>query len=298
MNSIFIHKSKDAHYDIPLHQKLGTEFLIMLLALMTLLCLLATSTSMVLGKALSQWTSGLENSLTIEIPAGNNAPALATSIERALGEIDNVKRATRLNRDDISGLIAPWLGGLESQLGDLPLPTLIQVDLRIRDAETIATIRKTITNLSDDVRIDAYETWLTDLMRLTTTIRLVALALLIIILVITAMTIAGAVRSRMAIHHEELRLLHIMGAEDRYIAKQFRNYILRLSLRGVVVGSCAFVLLLVLFFILKPQTGLLIPTDHHSLASYAFIAAVPFILIILSFLTAQNTVMRVLRAMP
>jgi cell division transport system permease protein len=298
MTSVFVHKSKDAHYDLPLHQKLGTEFLILLMTLMTVLCLLATSTSVVLGKALSQWTSGLENSLTIEVPAGSNAAALATSIENALDGLDGVKRATRLNRDDISGLIAPWLDGLESQLSDLPLPILIQVDLRLRDHATIESIRSTVAGLSDTIRIDAYETWLTDLMRLTTTIRLVAFALLIMILSITALTIAGAVRSRMAIHHEELRLLHIMGAEDRYIAKQFRNYILQLAMRGVIFGCALFILIFGLFFLIKPETGLFIPSDLSALNSYVIIGIVPFVLIILSFMTAQHTVLKVLRAMP
>lgn len=58
-------------YDIPLHLKLGTEFLVVLVGLMTFLSLLASIGNLTLGHMTHAWTSGLENSLTIEIPAPN-----------------------------------------------------------------------------------------------------------------------------------------------------------------------------------------------------------------------------------
>ena len=46
-----------------------------------------------------------------------------------------------------------------------------------------------------------------------------------LIVAVTGVVVAGAVRARMAIHQKELQLLHVMGASDGYIAHQFVRYV-------------------------------------------------------------------------
>ena len=69
-------------YDLPLNQSVGTGFLMVLIALMTFLAIMAVSTSFALNSMTAHWSSGLENKVTIEIPAETNNGTI-----RSAGEI-------------------------------------------------------------------------------------------------------------------------------------------------------------------------------------------------------------------
>ena len=45
-----------------------------------------------------------------------------------------------------------------------------------------------------------------------------------------------AVRTGLAIHSPVVELLHIMGATDAYVARQFQTHVAGLALRGGLVG--------------------------------------------------------------
>ena len=51
-----------------------------------------------------------------------------------------------------------------------------------------------------------------------------------------------AANTSLAIHHRVIELLHLLGAADSYIARQFQVYALRLGLLGGMMGALAAVL--------------------------------------------------------
>ena len=46
-------------------------------------------------------------------------------------------------------------------------------------------------------------------------------------------------RIGLAIHHSVIEILHLLGAQDAYIARQFQVHALWLGLRGGVIGGMA-----------------------------------------------------------
>ena len=58
-------------YDLPLNRSAGTYFLMLLVALMTFLAMMSLAATMFIGSISDHWSSGLENKITIEIPAVN-----------------------------------------------------------------------------------------------------------------------------------------------------------------------------------------------------------------------------------
>ena len=67
--------SNGRQYDLPLQSGSdgngGNGFLILLIALMTFLAVLALMAGFALAQMTAHWTSGLQNQITIEIPAEN-----------------------------------------------------------------------------------------------------------------------------------------------------------------------------------------------------------------------------------
>ena len=285
-------------YDIPLHARLGTEFLIMLIALMTYLSLLSAAGSLALGHMADKWVSGLENSMTIEIPFKNTAEQQSKDLLVALKQSKDVKTARILEQKDMADILSPWLGNQTAILGDLPLPTLLSVELKERTKNSTKSITAMARRIAPDATVDAHEDWLNDLLKLTNGLRLTAVIIFGLILFVTAMVIGGAVRSRMAIHQRELELLHIMGAADKYIASQFIRYIVSQSVRGMALGLLAGSVTLLAFVLLAHKSPGTVPEINLQGSDWFTFILVPLLLLIIGILSARHTVLRVLNDMP
>ena len=66
---------------------------------------------------------------------------------------------------------------------------------------------------------------------------LAALAILALIAVGTAATVAFATRAGLAAHHEIVQLLHLMGAQDRFIARAFEWHYFLAALVAAACGA-------------------------------------------------------------
>lgn len=294
-------------YDLPLNKGAGSGFLILLIGLMTFLAVLATAASLTLGAMKKHWISGLENRLTVEIPAqGPDGQPLKRSevtqqseaVAGALKHNPAVLSAHILTENEIKDLVSPWLGESLS-LNDIPVPGLIAVELRETTPDILSDLKRIVDENASQATLDTHENWLNDLLRFTRTLQFAALALLGVIGVTTATAVAGGVRSRMAIHRADVELLHLMGASDPYIMKQFQRHSVVLALQGGVAGLAAAALALVLVGWLTGRMDMaLIPDFRLSALDMALLAALPVAAALLAAFTARRTVLRVLEQMP
>ena len=294
-------------YDIPLSKNEGTDFLVLLIALMTFLAMLALSGSFALGSMSKKWSSGLENKVTIEIPAEKSDGSLRTKekitefsqkVVTALEKNTDVRSITVLDEGDIQELVSPWLGE-DMVLDEIPLPGLISLELKETTPEIIKTLEKDMAYINDNIRIDTHESWLNSLLRVTGTLQLSASMITLIIAFTTVVAVAGGVQSRMAIHKEDVELLHLMGASDEYITKQFQRHALVMAVRGAAFGTGASLLvLLVIALLYSNHSEALLPNAHFSPLQWGTLIALPALACIIAALASRFTVLRALSTMP
>jgi cell division transport system permease protein len=299
--------AENRRYDLPLHKSGGTGFLILLIALMTFLAMMALSSFFVLGAITERWSSGLENKLTIEIPAedvqGNLLPPdkveeLSKRAASALQGNPAVAEYKILSRADIQALISPWLGDDFSD-ESMPLPGLISLTLKRNGAARLPSLENDLKELVPQLKLDRHESWLNDLLHLTGSLQFSAFLILLIIGFTTVTAIAGAIRSRMAEHRKEVELLHLMGAHDLYIMKQFQRHAVNLSLKGGTAGVLFSCLVLMLIALMAGNAGSnLLPGFKFSALHIAAFALLPIIVAAIGALTARFTVLRTLAKMP
>lgn len=297
MNNVLA-PDKNTRYDLPFHAKVGTEFLVFLTALMTLLCLLSVTASLSLSQLANKWTAGLENTLTVEIPYSSDQSKTAEKILDALKNAEGIRTAKLMEQGEMKDILAPWLGTGADSLNGLPLPALITVELKERNALIMKRMRQMITALAPEAQVDAHEQWLTDLLRLTRALNIASLLIMIGIGLVTSLTVAGAVRSRMAIHHAELEILHIIGASDTYIAGQFQKYIGALTGRGVLLGLIISVALTGGLHLMAQTSADTLPGAKLSVLQFIALPLAASLLFALSLMVAKRTTLRVLREMP
>ena len=117
--------------------------------------------------------------------------------------------------------------------------------------------------------------------------------------VTTVTAISGAVGARMAVYRAEVELLHLMGATDNYIARQFQRYAMIAALQGGFAGTIAGAGAIFLTGAVSGRMNVdLLPGFALEPLQIATLCALPALAALIAVGTARQTVMRVLTAMP
>lgn len=298
---------KNQNYDLPLNKGSDANFLILLISLMSFLAVLSLSGTIAINKMTNRWSSGLENKVTVEIAVENKDGHILSqetivqetlSLYKMLSEHKDVKSANVLSSEDIQELLSPWLGQ-DMSLEDIPLPGLIAVELRNIDEEGLKALTKNIEKTSHYAQLETHREWLSDLINFTNALQMLALIITLIICTITIVAIAYAVRTRLALHHSEVTLLHHMGASDNYIAKQFRNHAIILSFKGGAIGTSTGLIVTFVLTLLARNSGTdLIPIIHIGAWGIGLLCIVPIIVCTIAVITSYLTVLHSLAKMP
>ncbi|MGQ0526743.1 MAG: cell division protein FtsX [Alphaproteobacteria bacterium] len=294
-------------YDLPLNRDEGSSSLTLLLALMTFMAAMTLAGAFAIGSMATRWSSGLENKMTVEIPAemkngtmrgASDMARLQVEVKKSLDSAGYVTRIEILSPEEVQDLIEPWLGH-NAQLDDVPLPGLVSVETDASEDAVIENLRTRLHKIDESIELDTHESWLNDLLRLTNSLRFASLVLAIIIGAATASAIAGAIKSRVAVYRADVELLHFMGASDYYIMRQFRRHAVHLALKGSLIGMAGSIAALAIIgFISGDLSESILPVPKLSIINVAFIIALPLAACIIGAATARFTVMRVLSHMP
>ena len=294
-------------YDLPFKKDSDSGFLILLIALMSFLAVLAIAGSLTLNSMTKRWSSGLENKITIEIKPGTKSGAILSNetikleiknVAAALKDNPAVKNVNILSDNDIKELISPWLGD-DFALDDIPMPGLIAVDINENSANALEDIKSSVSKVSKYAVVETHREWLRDLLSFTHTLEWVAAILALAVIATTIIAIAGGIRSRMAIHKKELELLHLVGASDEYIARQFQRHAAIVALEGSLIGSFAGIIFVMLIATLPihSESGL-IPQISLGTSQVIYIMILPLLACVIAAITARFTVLRTLSQIP
>ena len=272
---------------------------------MAFLAALAIVGAVATADAAAGWRHGLTGTITIEIQAAPRAPAGTPPVaddrlRRVMDVLHGeraVERAAPVPRARIDELLAPWLG-TGDLLESLPLPQLVDVTLAPGARDDLAGLKQRLAAAVPGIVVDDHELWVGQLVHLA---RLaVGLALVVVGLVAVCAIAATVIATRagLAIHHEAIDLLHLIGAEDEYIADQFASQALRRGLRGGIIGLLLAALALVAFGsagqAVDPR---LLPRLWPALDQILPLLLVPLATATIGWATARRTVLHALKKM-
>ncbi len=298
--------------DLPLAEDATGRFVVWIMAVMVYLAMIALAGAMVLAGMASRWESGLIGRLTVEVSpladegtklpgSGGEAVApLAQRTELALALLratPGVVRADMVTAASAHKLLEPWLGA--SLPDDLPLPALIDVEVGPEGGLAVAALGERLARSVPGAQLDNHAAWLDDLHRLARTTQMVALAVILLVGGAAVAAVVFAVRTGLAIHSPVVELLHIMGATDSYVARQFQAHIVGLAFRGGIVGLA---LGLATLGLIGGTAGTsaadMLPAMVMTPGQWLALGVVPLVAATLAGLTARWTVLRVLAALP
>lgn len=232
------------HYDLPLGRDGSGRLVPWIVALMSYLATLAIAAALALGILAWRWTEGVAGAITVLLPpaiedgAAVNVKAEDARVEqarKALGELPGIGAVEALDAADVARRLEPWLGAGAAP-GDLPLPRLLVVRAQRGIKPDLAAMRRAMTEIAPGAVVDDHGVWRAELARLAARVTALAGFAVLLIALSGAAVVVFAVRSGLAVHRDTIEVLHLIGAHDDYITRQFRNHTMWLSVIGGMIG--------------------------------------------------------------
>ncbi len=286
--------------DLPLDQDAHSRFLPWLIAFMVFLAVLAIGGILVLNATATRWDQGVGGTLTVQIAATEDAKTDQNNLQEVLNVIAaqaGVERYIVIDEDRMMALLSPWLGA-SAKAGDLPLPKLIDVGLSDEAKFDLKAFTRALQLRVPEASVDDHRVWLQRLVKLIRTVQLIAMAILVFIALATIGTVVFTTRTGLAVHKEAIEVLHLIGAQDSYIAGQFAGRAMMLGLKGGLIGIVlGLPALLAVGYLAESLQDAALPELAFGLGEWVLFAAIPISVAALATTTACRTVLRALARM-
>ncbi|TVR46774.1 MAG: cell division protein FtsX [Rhodobacteraceae bacterium] len=260
---------------------------------MAFLAVFALALAVSAAQLAQTWSAALSQTATVRLSAPPEDIDEQTAIVlEVLRTTPGIESAEQIAPGDQAELLEAWLGP-DLPLDALPLPRLIEVT-ETPEGPDRQGLRLRLSAEAPGAVFDDHTRWRRPLAEAAGRLRAVALVSLVLIGGVTSAIIALAASAALASNGQVIRVLRLVGARDRFIARAFvRQISLRAGL-GALVGTALALGALAAI----PQAG----GDVHLLsglgfsgAGWALPALIPLLAMILAWLASMTTAFQVLR---
>jgi cell division transport system permease protein len=279
----------------------GNALMVVIAIMAFLACLTLGAVSMVRSTAAS-WESQIAREITIQIKPDDNL-----DMEKALVQARDIamtfvgtKTGQIVDEAATARLLEPWLGsGLD--LKELPVPRLVIVTIDESHPPDFGAMRALLKDSIPQASLDDHRTWVDRLVSMAHTTVMIGTGILLLVFTAMVLTVVFATRGALSGNRHIVEVLHFVGTESAFVAREFQKHFLKISFKGSAVGSA----LAALFFagagllqshtIATPQTDqatALFGTFSVGALGYLGIFATMVIIALLTTVTARFTVMR------
>ena len=222
----------------------GSRSLVAVIAILTFLAALCAGAAELVSAGSAQWRTSVAREVTIQVrpsPQRDLEADIARAVDLARAD-SGVAEVRPFDKRESERLLEPWLGtGLD--LSELPVPRLILVKVA-GSAPDLSGLKARLAEAVPSETLDDHALWLARLSVMAGTVVVIGIVLVILVLAATGLAVAFATRGAMAGNKEVVEVLHFVGADDAFIAREFQNRFLSLGLKGGLAGGLGAVLFL------------------------------------------------------
>jgi cell division transport system permease protein len=229
-------------------QNIAARALILVIAIMTFLsCLTLGAVTLVRGAALT-WEGQISREATIQIKPvdGLDMEAALQKAQAIAARFKGVTGASIVSREATARLLEPWLGkGLD--IDELPVPRLVVVTIDTAHPPDFASMRTLVKAEIQSASLDDHRSWVDRLIAMAHMTVTIGIAVLVLMLSATVLSIVFATRGAMAGNGHIIEVLHFVGADARFIAAEFRGHFLLMGLKGAAAGGIGAIIVFLVF---------------------------------------------------
>jgi cell division transport system permease protein len=212
--------------------------LTLVIAIMAFLAALTAGGVYVIFNAANVWTNKISAEITVQIRqrAGDSGDEKSAEITRFISDQNGVKRVTPFTREQSLKLVEPWIGKSEV-LKSFAIPRLIAVEIDRDNPPDISTLKKVLEAKYPGALLDDHGHWRHEIRRLTRLLELAGIGMLFLMATATGAVIIAAATSSLASNREIVSVLNFVGAEEKFIARQFEAHFLKVGIKAGIVGA-------------------------------------------------------------
>ena len=213
--------------------------LVIVVVIMTFLAGMTAGAVELIAAASQSWSADVTREMTIQVRprSGRDLDAdvrLAEETARSEAGLRSVRAYTKAQSE---ALLEPWLG-TALPFDQMPVPRMIVLAREpAGPAPDLGRLRRRLAEAVPTATLDDHRQWSSRLVTMANALVLVGLFVMILVLAATGLAIAFATRGAMAGTREIVNVLHLVGAEDRFIAAEFQRHFLLMGLRGGLIGG-------------------------------------------------------------
>lgn len=287
---------------VPPNSISGTALMAVVAIMSFLACVTVGAVTLVRDAAVD-WQANVAREVTIQVmPVAGIDPDAAANRAAAIARgAAGVADARVLSAAENAALLEPWLGpGLD--MVELPIPRLVVVEVGDPSALNIEALRADIATV-DGAMLDDHAMWVDRLQAMANVAVVGGFAVLLLVFAATVLSVVFATRGAMAGNQHLIAVLHFIGAEDWFVAREFQRHFLLLGLKGGLAGALVAAILfgvlsLVVAAIGRSPEGVQLSAlfGSFSVGPTGYFAAllVAFVIAVLTALTSRLTVFRYL----
>jgi cell division transport system permease protein len=251
------HDEPDVAYETPLPQapkrdkslvpsdSIAGRALVTVIAILTFLAALTAGAAELVASASMDWRASVAREMTIQIrpdPLRDVEADVAAAVRVARG-FPGMGEPRVFTKQEAEQLLEPWLGkGLG--LAELPVPRLIVLSSKSDVKPNLERLRAELRERVPTATLDDHHVWIERLSTMANTVVAIGIALVALVLTATGLAVGFATRGAMAGNRDIIEVLHFVGADDAFIAREFQARFLRLGLKGGALGGLLAVLLI------------------------------------------------------
>ena len=229
--------------DLPFHKDDSPRMIPWIIGIMVYLATLSLVASISLSRIIDKWDEGFRNGFSVELspPEGSSSETLGHELERqkkvldVLAALPGIRRTQVIAKTAMSSTADSWLGTEEENMG-LPLPTIIDVEILPGAPYDIQRLQQILDTHVPGTTINSDREWREGLKQ----IALIFLAISVVVASLigfAAIAISAfTAHTGLIIYHKIIEILHLVGAQNTYIARQFQNHTCRLAVRAGLIG--------------------------------------------------------------
>jgi cell division transport system permease protein len=280
MKPDFTFAKDDAHQFLPWH--IG-----IMVALATLLLCLVLS----LGQWVGSHQGDYADSVSVILPGTlDKLDDKTAQVKGLLAREKGVSAVEGVSESALRTMLTPWIGDGEA-LSDMQLPVVL--DVKINPATFDAdTLKAHLAEVSATIELDAHNDWAAVFASFVRILQGLAVFLALTVLGAMALMIVFSARASLHLHERTVNLLHGMGAEDRYIARQFQQEHFKIGLRAALIGvGIAVIAYLLLGLCVSAIDTPIIPQFVLAMPHYILIAIMPFACAFIALAATRYSVM-------
>ncbi|MGI9399631.1 MAG: cell division protein FtsX [Rhizobiaceae bacterium] len=286
---------------IPRETIIGQALSTVIIIMAFLACLTVGAVSIV-NQTAKGWQSEISREVTIQIRPFDDVEMdnAVRQASRLVLKFDGIAKITALDGAASARLLEPWLGsGLD--LAELPVPRLLTVSAKPGATPDFAAIRKALAENVPGASLDDHRVWTGRLNAMAWTVVAIGLGVLALVLVATVLTVVFATRGAMVGNRSIVEVLHFVGADGRFIAREFERHFLVLALRSSLIGGVASTLVFIVLGIwaqfnqATPQADQLAALFGSFIVNWMGYAGIAVVVVLIAFLAAGTSRLTVMK---